>query len=252
MSYSHVLLIPLISGFFIFAERKKLFQNIQYDFTAGTAIIAAGVIIYLFGRIFTNALTQNDFLSIIVCSFVLLLIGGLVLFYGAQCIKGAPFPFLFLIFMIPIPTFILNTLIFFLVRGTAEITHILFKLTGTTFLRDRFLFHLPQLSVEVADECSGIRSSIALFITSVMAGHLFLKNSLQKGILYLSVIPITLFKNSLRIVTLTLLGAYINRNILSSSIHRQGGKPFFVLALIMLLIVLWVLKKINKMKKQKV
>ena len=84
MTYSHVLLIPLISGFFVFAERKKIFRNIQYDIKAGTTIIIAGITMYLLGRIFNFTLTQNDFLSLIAFSFVLCLIGGFILFYGVS------------------------------------------------------------------------------------------------------------------------------------------------------------------------
>ena len=64
--------------------------------------------------------------------------------------------------------------------------------------------------------------------------------------LILSVLPITIFKNALRILTLTLLGAYVDQRILDSVVHRAGGIPFFGLALLLFGCVLWVLRKGDK------
>jgi len=250
MTYSHVLLIPFISGFFVFVDRKKVFQNIQYDFVRGTGIILIGIVNYLIGRKFGGSLNQNDFLSMMCFAFIITWIGGFIFFYGIESIKKAPFPFMFLVFMIPVPQIILDFLIFFLIRGSAEVAYILFKITGIDFVRDNFSFYLPNLNIEVAKECSGIRSSIGLFITSVIAGHLFLKTGWKKAVLILSIFPITILKNGLRITTLSLLGAFVDRRILSSDLHREGGKPFFALALILLITVLILLKRTEKKNRK--
>ena len=121
-----------------------------------------------------------------------------------------------------------------------------FKLTGVPIFREGFAFYLPNLSLEVASVCSGIRSSIALFITSILAGHLFLDKTWSKVLLVISIYPITIFKNGLRIVVLGLLSSYVDRRFLSGWLHTSGGIPFFVLALGFLGSVLWGLRKIEK------
>lgn len=68
---------------------------------------------------------------------------------------------------------------------------------------------------------------MALFITATVAGHLFLKTGWKKVLLALVSIPIAMFKNGIRIVSLTLLGAYADPRILQSDLHREGGIPFF-------------------------
>lgn len=118
--------------------------------------------------------------------------------------------------------------------------------TGIPFFREGSTFHLTKFSVEVAEECSGIRSSIALFITSILAGQLFLNSTSRKIILILSVFPITIVKNGLRIVTLSLLGNYVDIRILSSALHKQGGIPFFILALAFSGTIFWFLRKSEK------
>ncbi|MBU1208025.1 MAG: archaeosortase/exosortase family protein [Proteobacteria bacterium] len=62
----------------------------------------------------------------------------------------------------------------------------------------------------------------------------------------LSIFPITVVKNGLRIVTLTLLGNYVDVRILGSELHKSGGIPFFIVALVLLAPVLWALRKSEK------
>ena len=157
------------------------------------------------------------------------------------------FPFLFLIFMIPIPLFILEPVVLFLQKWSAEVSYWIFNLMGVSPLRDGFIFHFPSLSVEVAEQCSGIRSSIALFITSVIAGHFFLKTTWKKAVLTLAIFPVTIFKNAVRIVTITMLSIYVDESFLTNSLlHKKGGILFFILALSILAPVLWLLRKSEK------
>jgi exosortase len=130
--------------------------------------------------------------------------------------------------------------------GSTEATYGFFKLTGVPVLREGFTFNLPGMSIEVAKQCSGIWSSIALFITSIVAGQLFLRTGWKRVILVLSIFPITIFKNGLRIVTLSLLGTYVDPGILGSELHKSGGIPFFFVALMLLAPILFWLRKTEK------
>jgi exosortase/archaeosortase family protein len=88
---------------------------------------------------------------------------------------------------------------------------------------------------------------LALFITSVVAGYMFLESHPRRILLALCVFPITIFKNSLRIATLAVLGSYVDPSWVTSSwLHRMGGKPFFILALLFMLPVLWLLRRSEK------
>jgi len=244
--YSHIFGIPLISAYFFYLKRREIFQNITYSFSSGIIVLIAGSVLYMAGLSQGLRLTQNDYLSLVTFTAVLTWIGGFILFYGIESVKSNLFPFLFLFFMVPIPGFIVERVISFLQIGSTEVAYGFFKLTGIPLLRYGFVFHLPGLSIEVAEQCSGIRSSIALLITSIMAGQLFLKSASRKIVLALVIIPITIFKNGLRIVTLSLLGVYVDQNILSSSLHKKGGIPFFFLSLIFLGAILWLLRRADK------
>jgi exosortase len=116
------------------------------------------------------------------------------------------------------------------------------------FLRDACVFHLPGLSIEVAPQCSGIRSSLALVITCVLAGHMFLKTGWKKIVLVLASLPVMMIKNGIRITTLSLLGVYVDRGFLESSLHRDGGIVFFILALLLMSPILFVLRRSEQRK----
>jgi exosortase len=152
-------------------------------------------------------------------------------------------------FFIPIPSVVLNAVITVLQRGSAEMAFVILKLSGTPVLRESaYIFRLPDLVIEVAPECSGIRSGISLLISSLLAGHLFLRSTSKRAILVLVAVPILILKNALRIGTLAYLAVHVDQRILTSQLHREGGIPFFVLGLMLLYPVLALLIKSENKK----
>ena len=245
--YSHIPLIPLISLFILFFRRKKILGDITWGW-AGAVLLALGSIALLnANRI--GGIDNNDYLSMVMSGAVLWFIGSFVLAYGGKAFKEAMFPLLFLVFVIPIPEFILQPLLDLLLIGSAYSSELIFSLTGVPVYREGFVFALPGVTIEVAEQCSGIRSSIALIITSVLAGYLFLKSGWSRLILVLSFFPITVFKNGMRIVTLSLLASYVDMRFITGSwLHKSGGIPFFAMGLALMAPVLWVLMKTEERK----
>ena len=100
--------------------------------------------------------------------------GACAWFLSPQILRALLFPLAFLIFMLPFPVMIRTDLEVFLQHGSADIAYLFFKLSGTTVFYYDLIFRLPGINLEVAPECSGIRSEAsALFITSLLAGYLF-------------------------------------------------------------------------------
>jgi exosortase len=245
--YSHFLLIPVVSLFFLWVNRKTIFSEVSYAFKAGVPIISAGILIFGIGKSDVVRLNQNDYLSLMMFALLACILGIFLLFFGSRSFRKALFPLLFLIFIIPIPTVILNPLIKFLQIGSAHLTHVIFTIIGTPVFRDGMVFELPGITIEVAKECSGIRSSLALIITSIIAGYLFLQNGWKRIVLVISIFPVTIVKNAVRITTLSLLAIYVDKSWLTGSfLHHSGGIFFFLLALLLLAPVLLFLKKSEK------
>ena len=147
--------------------------------------------------------------------------------------------------MIPLPSVISQAAISLLQKGSAEAVSLLFMILGAPVTRDGYVFHLPQFSIEVAEECSGIRSSIALIITGAIAGKLFLRSGWQRILLAVSLVPLAILKNAIRIVSLSVIGTFFDERIFDGDLHRKGGIVFFVIALFLVWGVVVSLRKIG-------
>jgi exosortase/archaeosortase family protein len=135
------------------------------------------------------------------------------------------------------------------VRASADVAAVLFTATGTPLLRDGTFFALPGIVLEVARECSGIRSSWVLFITSVAASRMLLATPARRVALVAFVIPLAIVRNALRIVTIGLLAVYVGPHMVDSAIHRQGGPLFFVLSLVPLFALVWFLRRHERLRQ---
>jgi len=110
------------------------------------------------------------------------------------------------------------------------------------------MFRLPGFNLEVVTECSGIRSSLVLFIMSLLVGYLFLRKPWNRTMLALAVIPLALLRNGFRIFVIGQLCVRIGPEMINSPVHRHGGPLFFILALIPLFLLLIFLIKSERVK----
>ncbi len=137
---------------------------------------------------------------------------------------------------------LLSRVVYFLQKGSAEISAFLFGLTPLPVLREGFVFHLPRFSIEVARECSGIRSSIALLVLAILVGHFFLRTWWRQALFVLAGFVVMIVKNGIRIVTLTVLASYVDPGFLYGNLHREGGVVFFLIGLLLMVPVFWLLQ----------
>jgi len=244
--YSHIALIPLVSIYLIYIKRKEIFAKVNYLFVGGIPVLFLGIALFLGGFLCGAPLDKNNYASLIAFSIFIFINGAFILLYGMQAYRSALFPLLFLIFTVPIPTALMDNIIYFLQVGSTEFTNLLFMASGVPFVREGFVFHLPNISVEVAKQCSGIRSGMAIFIVAILAGYMFLTSYWKIIFLVICALLIAMFKNGIRILTLSLLGNYVDPRILESSLHREGGTPFFIVALLLLAPILFFLRRSEK------
>jgi exosortase len=217
-TYSHMPLIPLVSLFLLVIQRKRILGEVALKPAAGFAVCAGGLVLYglataLRGHLdspaYRNQDVPNDYLTLCMAGAVAWVIGSFIVVYGLQAFQKARFALLFLVFTIPVPMFLLDGVITMLQHASAEAADIVFRLTGASYHRSGLVFEFPNVAVRVAEECSGIRSSLSLFILSILTGYLFLRTSSRRVVLALAIFPITVVKNAFRIVTITLLANYV-------------------------------------------
>jgi len=239
--YSHIPFIPFVCGYLIFRERKELFAGTMSPHGFGIVLMAAGSFGLLAGRSIGGSADAG--LSVFALSGIAFLTGAYLVLFSRTDKRGSLFPLLFLLFLVPIPASILNTVVHALVVGSTFMTQTLFRALSVPFVAKGAVIDLPGFSIEIAQECSGIRSSLALLITTVMAGHLFLRKGKSQLLLAIFVVPVAMLKNAIRIVTLSLLAGFIDMRILKGGyLHRSGGFVFFGIGLFVMGLILLILK----------
>ena len=240
---SHVILIPFISAWLIYLKQDWIFRRVSFDYSLAGALFTMSAVTYIWTLHSAALWTEADTLAGYVLAMVLLWLSGFALFFGRGALKNGRFPLLFLFLTIPFPVVLLNHSIYLLQRGSADIAEMIFDLVGVPALREGFVFHLAHFNIEVAKECSGIRSSLALLILALVAGHLLLRTPWKQVVFVIAGLLIMVVKNGVRIATLTILAEYVDPNFLYGRLHHEGGVVFFLLGLVLLLPILWLLQR---------
>jgi len=105
---------------------------------------------------------------------------------------------------------------------------------------------VPGIILEVAKECSSIRSSMMLLITGMVLAQLLLRTQWAKILVTLAVIPFAIAKNGLRVFVLAMLGLYVDPSYLNGRLHHNGGILFFLVSLGGLLVLLWLTARVER------
>jgi exosortase C (VPDSG-CTERM-specific) len=250
--YSYILLIPFISVYLIRLKWQTLPGNSEPATMLGGIFMAAGLVSVVAYWIFRPRLlgAPGNYLAVTTICFLLFFFGVCCLSFGKQLLRALAFPLGFLIFITPIPEAAIFKIDSFLQAGSAIIASVFFQITGTPFLRSGLGFQLPDISIEIAPECSGIHSTLVLFITSFVAAYFFLRTPWKRALLILLVIPLGILRNGFRVFVIGQLCIHIGPQMINSYIHRKGGPIFFALSLIPLFLLLLVLRKSDERGKK--
>jgi exosortase len=239
---SHILLIPLISGWLFYLDQRKYVGKGSFDLIAAGIFLLPGVFLKLFAD-YGSSLNPSERLAANVLAFLFFLVAGYIGILGRTIARRTSFAICFLLFAVPLPDVLLNRLVYGLQAGSAEVAEVLFDLSGVPVLREGFIFRLPRMSIEVARECSGIRSSIALVILAVLISHFSFRPFWKKAVFVIAGLAMMLIKNGIRIATLTLLANYVDSDFLYGPLHHRGGVVFFLFGLGLLVPLYWWLRR---------
>lgn len=226
---SQSVLVPFITAYLIWSARKTIFSNICDSKLPGLLVVLAGVTLYvapMFGQPQHSAVMAAKLLGVL-----MMVVGGFVGIYGTAAFRASLFPLFLLLLMMPLPEATADKIIGFLQLQSAALSYHLFSLIGVPVYRDGIMLTVPGVTIEVAKECSGINSSVALLLTALLVAWQTLRTPSRRIILVLLALPLSIIKNAVRIVMLTLLALYVDPSFLTGRLHHQGGFVFFILAL---------------------
>lgn len=245
--YSHMVIIPAICVYFAWISRENLPKRHPGDHFLVFFLIAQGIIAAIGLRLQWGSrfkISENDQLSISIFGFVLVIWASFMLWQGVERFRHWKFPMFFLIFLVPLPESLLGFLVAYLQEGTADVTEWLFRIVGASYHRRDLTFELPHLTMVIAPQCCGIRSTLVLFISSILAGQLFLKSTWRKWLVVGCAVVLGFLRNGFRVFVLGYGTSNIDRSIIDSRLHSQGGPLFFILTMIpVFILVLFLARK---------
>jgi exosortase len=227
---SHGFAVPIIAAYLLWNRRHLLAEApIKGSF------VGLPVVIFALGMLILGSLGGESFIARL--SLPIALLGAALFLMGTQVVRHAWVAIAYLVFMIPLPYLTLKVVTYQSRLFDAGLTAIALGWLGVPVLRDGVMLQLPNMTLEVADECSSIPAMAALLALGAAYSQLQARPTWIRAILTLAAAPLGLLSNIIRLI-LTSLGAYYLGPIaLNNVIHKFNGTTVF-LATVVLLVVL--------------
>jgi len=224
---SHGFFVPVIALFIAWQRREKILALHYEPAWWGLAIMAWGGLQAYLGTLAAELYLQRT-------SFVISLVGLLLVMGGVALVRQLLFPLLLLPFMIPIPAVIYNQLTFPLQMFASQVAETVLGWFGIPVLRDGNILELASQKLSVAEACSGIRSLLSLTFLSLVYAYFFDGRVWMRWVLFILTIPIAIIANAGR-VTITGMLSEVNPELARGFFHELEGWIIFMIALVLLL-----------------
>lgn len=226
--YSHGFIVPIISAYIIWSMRKELSHIERKQSQTGLILFTIGIILYGIASMSTIRFLSGLSLIITICGTVLYL-------YGWEFTKKISFPILFLLLAVPVP--FVDVITPPIQEVSAVSSASLANLVEIPVQREGVVLNMPTGKFEIAVECSGINSIISLLMISIIYAFILEGSLLMKFGIVLSSIPLALFGNILRIVSILEVSNRYGQEVALNYFHDFSSLLLFSVALVGLFIV---------------
>lgn len=244
--WSHILIIPFISIYYIHLNRQKLMATPRRVCRWGLPFIVLGVIGYVMG-IYP---IRNDMAT--GYSMVLTIFGIVLLLLGPAMIRILWFPIAFMVFAIKVSDAIWSIIAsklqniaaqgaVMLLELTSGLTGVHATLRGSTIDLDYGQLN-PPTPMGVAEACAGMRMLMAFLALGVALAFLFPRTWWQRAIMIAMAAPIAIFVNVLRVAVLGWVHL-IDEELAHGESHIFIGMLMLIPAAGLLMLVGWCLDK---------
>lgn len=195
----------------------------------GWALLGFGLLLYIIGR-------SQDILMAEISSFIVVLLAWVVLNHGRKGAVAQWFPFFFMLFMVPLPGLIVDSLTLPMKVAVSYVTEHLLYLAGYPIARTGVILQIGQYQLMVADACAGLQTlltleSLGLFYLNVVRHTAPLRNIA----LALLIVPISFTANVIRVITLTLITYHFGDAAGQGFLHGFAGMVLFISALLLII-----------------
>ena len=225
-NYSHGFLVPIISLYLAYMRRNDLQAATVRPCNSGIALIAFGLILLILGWVATEYLTMRSSLVVVIAGLVLYLLG-----WEIFKILLAPLCYLFL--MVPIPAVLYDAAAFPLKLFVTNVSVLSMKALGIVVWQEGNILMFPNITLEVADACSGLRSIMSLLALGAAYAFVLHTKIRDRVILIVSTLPIAVLTNTLRVVATGVLAQFFGSAAAEGFFHEFAGLFVFAAAVVM-------------------
>lgn len=237
-NYSHGFIVPFFSAFLIWQDRKRLAAIEPQPSYTGLLIIAFGAAVLIFGVLGAELFTSRT-------SLLFIIAGTVVYFQGWKYFRAVIFAWLFLFLMVPPPDLIMNMVTIPLQFLASDLATFFLRIFGVPVLQNGNILQLSNMSLEVVEACSGIRSLISLVTLAIVYGYLLEESYVLRVVLAVAALPIAVLANGLRIMGTGITGLYWDPDKAQGFFHEFSGWVIFILSLIALFVLHKILRSIS-------
>lgn len=230
--YAHGPIILAIVLWLTWLGRAKLRDDGQKkNPVSGALLLIFGLLLYVVGR-------SQEIVIFEVSSQIPLLLGIMLLTCGASVAKKFWFPLLFLVFLIPLPGVVVDTLTGPLKQQVSVLSENILYLLNYPIARSGVVLSIGQYQLLVADACSGLNSMFSLSALGLFYAYLVRRSGwAHNTILLASILPIAFFANVMRVILLVLITYYFGDEVGQGFAHKMTGMVLFMAALISFLVL---------------
>jgi exosortase len=226
-NYSHGLIVPAVSAWLTYERRDQLRKLLPHPASSALALVLGGLALLVLGRLAAELFLMR-------VSLLVLVTGLLAFICGYAYVRALALPLAFLLFMVPLPTIVLNAVTLPLQFVASEVAVTILHWLALPALREGNVIVLPNAALEVVEACSGLRSMVSLGAMSVIIAVLTLRRTLLRALLVASSVAIAVLTNGTRISGTGVLAYYYGPSVAEGFFHGFSGWMVFVCGLALL------------------
>ncbi len=229
-NYGHGFLVPVFAAYILWRERSRMREVPVQTSNWGLAIMLFAIGLFILGILGSEHFTARI--------SMLVLISGIVVFLvGWRALRSVAFPVGYLVLMVPLPAIIYYQLTFPLQLIASKLGANGLVALGVPTVREGNLLILPNVTLEVVEACSGVRSLLSLLAAVVGYVYLSEQSTWKRCVLVASTVPIVILSNGLRLVATGVLSFFFGPRVDSGLVHAGLGLVFFALAFLSILLL---------------
>ncbi len=235
--YNHGYLIPVVALYLLWLRADDLRKLDLRGSWTGLIFVAAGLAGLILGEL-------SAIYTIIQYAFLLTLFGVLVTTIGWQGMRIAWVPFVYLIFMVPLPNFLYFNLSSELQLISSQIGVAVIRLFGISVFLEGNVIDLGAYQLQVAEACSGLRYLFPLMSFGFLCAALYKGPWWHRAIIFLSAIPLTIVMNSFRIGVIGVLVENFGIEQAEGFLHYFEGWIVFMVCVALMFLIMAILARL--------